>query len=474
MTLEYGPYIEGKWLAGGGRASEPVVDPATEETIATLWHASDDDLARALAAAERAYPAWRRTSAYDRAKVIRTAADILRARLEEVARTMTMEQGKILAESRAEVGAAIDIIEWAADEGRRVYGRVVPGRVCEMRQLVIPEPVGPAAAFTPWNFPATTPSRKIASALAAGCSIIVKASEETPGTCVAIVQAFHEAGVPCGALSLVFGKPAHVSETLLASPVIRKISFTGSTAVGKHLTALAARNMQRVTMELGGHSPAVVFADADPVAAARMLAAGKYRNAGQVCIAPSRFYVQRAIEEEFVDAFVAEAAKLKLGNGLDPDSSMGPLANRRRLQAMTATVSDACRNGEVLIGGNRHGDRGYFFEPTVIRHPSEQSRLMTEEPFGPIAPIVPFDDFDEVMRRANALRYGLAAYVFTSSTRTALAASEQLESGMVAVNSLSMTLTETPMGGVKDSGQGYEGGIEGIEGYTHHKYVSLM
>ena len=474
MTLEYGPYVDGRWLKAGTRTSEEVIDPATEESIATLWHASDDDLAHALLAAERAYPGWRRTSAYDRAKLIRKAADILRSRLEEVARTMTLEQGKILAESRAEVGAAVDIIEWAADEGRRLYGRVVPGRTVDIRQLVIPEPVGPAAAFTPWNFPATTPSRKIASALAAGCSIIIKAAEETPGTCVAIVQAFHEAGVPPGVLNLVFGTPAHVSETLLASTVIRKISFTGSVPVGKRLAALAASNMQRMTLELGGHSPAIVFADADPVTSAKTLAAGKYRNAGQVCIAPSRFYVQRGIEQAFLDAFVAEAKRLKLGNGLDPHTTMGPLANIRRLNAMTEIVAEARSSGDVLTGGRRHGDRGYFFEPTVIRRPSDRCRLMTEEPFGPVAPIVPFDNFDDVMQSANALRYGLAAYVFTSSTRTALAASEQLESGMVAVNSLSMTLTETPMGGVKDSGQGYEGGIEGIEGYTQRKYVSLM
>lgn len=472
--MEYGPYIEGQWLKGGARACEAVVNPATEETIACLWHAADEDLGRAIEAADGAFRPWRKTSSYDRARVIRKAAEILRTRLEEVARTMTLEQGKILAESRAEVAAAVDIIEWAADEGRRSYGRVVPGRVAEIRQLVIPEPVGPAAAFTPWNFPATTPSRKIASALAAGCPIVIKASEETPGTCVAIVQAFHEAGVPPGVLGLVFGKPAHVSETLLASPVIRKISFTGSVPVGKHLTALAAQRMQRVTMELGGHSPAVVFADADPVAAAKTLAAGKYRNAGQVCIAPSRFYVERRIEPAFVDAFVAEARKIRLGNGLDPQTTMGPLANPRRLQAMAALVSEARGSGEVMHGGRRHGERGFFFEPTVIRHPSDLCRLMREEPFGPVAPIVAFDDFDEVMARANALPYGLAAYVFTSSMRTALAASAELESGMVAVNSLSMTLTETPMGGVKDSGQGYEGGIEGIEGYMHKKYVSLM
>jgi succinate-semialdehyde dehydrogenase/glutarate-semialdehyde dehydrogenase len=275
-------------------------------------------------------------------------------------------------------------------------------------------------------------------------------------------------------LNLVFGKPAHVSERLISSSVIRKISFTGSVPVGKHLTRLAADGMKRVTMELGGHSPAMVFADADPVQAARVLVAGKYRNAGQVCIAPSRFYVQKDIEDAFVSAFVAETKKLKLGDGAEPSVTMGPMANPRRLDAMDGFMSDPSRGGDVLHGGSRTGNRGYFFQPTIIHNPSDDSRLMREEPFGPIAPISPFREFDEAISKANALPYGLAAYVFTSSTKTALAASDEIQSGMVAVNSLSMTLTETPMGGVKDSGQGYEGGTEGIEGYLHRKFVSLM
>ncbi len=474
MYPELGLYIDGVWLRAEGRVSEPVINPATEQVIADLWHATDADLERALASAQRAFLAWRKVSPYDRARVLRKAADIVRSRRDDIAHTLTLEQGKILAESRAEVDAAADIIEWAADEGRRAYGRVVPGRASDIRQLVVPEPVGPAAAFTPWNFPATTPARKISTALAAGCPIIIKAAEETPGTCVEIVRAFDEAGVPAGVLNLVFGKPAHVSETLIASPVIRKISFTGSVPVGKHLTRLAADGMKRVTMELGGHSPAVVFADADPVQAAKSLVGGKYRNAGQVCIAPSRFYVQKEIEDVFISAFISETRKLKLGDGAEPGTTMGPMANPRRLDAMEALISDPSRGGEILLGGSRSGNRGYFFEPTVIYNPSNNSRLMREEPFGPVAPITPFHDFDEAMVQANALPYGLAAYVFTSSTRTALAASDQIESGMVAVNSLSMTLTETPMGGVKDSGQGYEGGIEGIEGYLNKKFISLM
>lgn len=470
---ELGLYIDGRWRRGGGRDSESVINPATEQPLGDLWHAGDDDLADALAASARAFPAWRRVAALDRARLLRKAAEIVRMRRDAIAVALTLEQGKILAEARAEVDAAADIIDWAAEEGRRTYGRVIPGRLADIRQLVMPEPVGPAAAFTPWNFPATTPARKIATALAAGCPVVIKAAEETPGTCVEIVRAFDEAGVPAGVLNLVFGKPAHISETLIASAVIRKISFTGSVPVGKHLTRLAADGMKRVTMELGGHSPAVVFGDADPAQAARMLAAGKYRNAGQVCIAPSRFYVHESIVAPFSEAFVAEAASLRLGDGLAPETTMGPMANPRRLDAMDGFIADPARGGELLLGGSRAGNSGYFFQPTVLRDVSEASRLMREEPFGPIAPINAFRDFDDVVARANALPYGLAAYVFTGSVRTALAASEAIEAGMVAVNSLSMTLTETPMGGVKDSGQGYEGGTEGIEGYLNRKFVSL-
>lgn len=474
MYPELGLYIDGQWRRGEGRESEPVINPATERPIAKLWHATDEDLYEALMAAHRAFRVWRKVSPYDRAKLLRKAAELLRDRRDDIALTLTREQGKIVAESRAEVDAAADIIEWAADEGRRAYGRLIAGRTSDIRQLVMPEPVGPAAAFTPWNFPATTPARKIATALAAGCSIIIKAAEETPGTCVEIVRAFDDAGLPPGVIGLVFGKPAHVSETLIASPVIRKISFTGSVPVGKHLTSLAADGMKRVTMELGGHSPAIVFKDADPERAAKILVGGKYRNAGQVCIAPSRFYVHSEIEDAFLTTFVAETKKLRLGDGADSATTMGPMANPRRIGAMVRFMGDPALGGEIVLGGARSNNQGYFYQPTVIHRASDDALIMREEPFGPIAPIAPFEEFDEVIAKANALPYGLAAYLFTSSTKTALAASDQVESGMVAVNSLSLTLTETPMGGVKDSGQGYEGGVEGIDGYLNRKYVSLM
>ncbi|AJZ57006.1 aldehyde dehydrogenase family protein [Paraburkholderia fungorum] len=468
-------FLDGEWVSGGGRDIQPVINPANGESLGELPHASDADVDRALDAVARTANAWRDVSAYERAKILRRAAGLIRERRDAIAFAVTLEEGKTLGESRAEVDAAADIIEWSAEEARRSYGRVIPGRVPEVRQLVIQEPVGPVAAFSPWNFPVTTPSRKISSALAAGCPVIFKAAEETPGSAVELVRAFHDAGVPAGTLNLVFGVPSHISERIIGSPIIRKISFTGSVAVGKLLTRLAADDMKRVTMELGGHSPVLVFADADPVHAARTLAVGKYRNAGQVCIAPTRFYVHESIEKPFTDAFVQATRELRIGNGLDPETTMGPVANSRRVAAMERFVSDARERGaQILTGGRRDGGAGCFFLPTVLRSTPDDSMVMTQEPFGPLAPLTPFSDFDDVIRRANSLPFGLASYVFTRSTETALAASAALRCGMVALNSLALGLTETPFGGVRDSGYGQEGGTEGLEAYTTKKFVSLM
>jgi succinate-semialdehyde dehydrogenase / glutarate-semialdehyde dehydrogenase len=465
-------YIDGEWISGGGRESEPVINPATEKPLAALTHASKADLDRALAAAERGYKVWRATAPYERARIMRKAADIIRERLEPIARILTMEQGKVIAEARVEVAVSADIIEWYAEEGKRSYGRIIPGRVAGVRQMTVQEPVGVCAAFTPWNFPGVTPARKIGGALGAGCSLIIKASEETPGTCVELVRAFHEAGLPKGVLNLVFGVPARISEHIIASDIVRKVSFTGSVPVGKHLTKLAAEGMKRTTMELGGHSPVIVFGDADPEKSAEIAAAGKFRNAGQVCISPTRFYVQENNYERFVKRFADYAKGLKLGDGLTDGTSMGPLANPRRLDAMEGFVADAKKRGaEILAGGARHGNQGFFFAPTVVTNIPDDSRLMTEEPFGPVAPITPFKTFDEVVARANALPFGLAAYTFTSSTRTANLISDALESGMVGVNSLAISTPETPFGGMKESGYGHEGGIEGLEAYTQKKLV---
>src|SRR6185295_12812289 len=392
---------------------------------------------------------------------------------DHVSKVMTQEQGKVYVESRAEVLTSADIIDWYAEEGRRTYGRVVPGRQKGVRQMVILEPVGVVAAFTPWNFPTLTPVRKIAGALAAGCSIIIKASEETPGGCVELVKCFADAGLPAGVLNLVFGVPAEVSEHLIPKKSVKKISFTGSIPVGKHLAQLAAKGMKRTTMELGGHSPVVVFDDADPEKAADTIAAFKYRNAGQVCISPTRFYVQEPVYKKFLARFTEYAKGIKLGDGLEKGITMGPMANVRRVDAMEKFVADAkSRGGNVVTGGKRHGNQGYFYEPTVITDVPDDSMIMTQEPFGPVAPIVTFKTFDEVVERANSLEFGLAAYAFTTSNATAAAIGDAIQSGMVGVNSIAISTPETPFGGVKESGHGSEGGIEGLSAYLNTKFIS--
>src|SRR6266851_3685386 len=466
-------FIDGKWLSGDGRKGEDVINPATEKPLAHLPHASKADLDEALEAAKKGFTLWRATSAYDRAKIMRKAADLMRERHDAISKVLVQEQGKVYAEARAEVVTSADIIDWYAEEGRRSYGRVVPGRVKGTRQLVIQEPIGVVAAFTPWNFPVLTPARKIGGALAAGCSLILKASEETPGACVEMVRCFADAGLPAGVLNLVFGVPAEVSEHLLAKDAVRKISFTGSIPVGKHLAALAAKGMKRTTMELGGHSPVVVFGDADPEKAADTIAAFKYRNAGQVCISPTRFYVQEDVYPRFLKRFTEYANGLKLGDGLDKTTTMGPMANVRRIEAMESFVNDAkARGGKIQTGGERGGNQGFFYKPTVITDIPDDSKIMTQEPFGPLAPVVTFKTFDEVVERANSLQFGLAAYTFTSSPKTATAIGDALQSGMVGVNSVAISTPETPFGGVKDSGYGHEGGIEGLEVYMNKKFIA--
>jgi succinate-semialdehyde dehydrogenase/glutarate-semialdehyde dehydrogenase len=473
MYTDLALYIGGAWLNGDGRHSEDVVNPATEKPLARLPHAGASDLDSALEAAKKGFELWRATSAYDRAKVLRKAASLVRERAEPIARIMTQEQGKVFSEAKVEVIVTADIIEWFAEEGRRAYGRIIPGRGKGTRQMVLQEPVGVVAAFTPWNFPTLTPARKIGASLAAGCSIIIKPSEETPGSCVELVRCFVDAGLPPGVLNLVFGVPANVSEHLIASDLVRKISFTGSVPVGKHLARLAAKGMKRATMELGGHSPVVVFADADPEKTADTIAAFKYRNAGQVCISPTRFYVQEPVYDRFLKRFTEFANAIKLGDGLEQGVTMGPLANARRLDAMEAIVNDSkSRGGKIVTGGKRRGNQGYFFEPTVVTDIPDDCKLMTQEPFGPVAPVVPFKSFDEVVARANSLQFGLAAYAFTASAQTATAIGDALESGMVGINSVAVSAPETPFGGVKESGYGHEGGIEGLEAYTVKKFIA--
>lgn len=465
--------IANSWSEGTGRRSLPVVNPATGDVIGVVAQAERADLDRALDAASVGFAAWKRVSIYERSKTLRRAAELLRERAEIIAPLLTLEQGKTLPEAKAEIANSADTIDWFAEEGRRAYGRVIPARAEGVYQLVLKEPVGPVAAFTPWNFPLFQIVRKVAPALAAGCSIIVKAPEETPASPAELVRAFVDAGVPPGVVNLVYGDPADISSYLIAHPVIRKISFTGSTAVGKQLAALAGAHMKRATMELGGHAPVIVFDDADATLAARTMAAGKYRNGGQVCLSPTRFLVQEQVYDTFVQEFIAAAKQIKVGSGLDPETNMGPLANPRRIAAINANLEDATKHGgKVAAGGSRVGSKGNFFEPTVVTGLPNDAKVMNEEPFGPIAIINPFRSFDDAVREANRLPYGLAAYAWTKSTKTANAIASAVESGMISINHIGPAVPEVPIGGIKDSGYGAEGGLEGLESYLTSKFVS--
>ena len=473
MYSDVSLFIDGTWSGSAAGKTIAVLNPARGEPIGKVAHAEEADLDRALAAAAKGFETWRKISAYDRAKIMRKAANLMRERVEATARIMTTEQGKPLAEARGETALAGDIIEWFAEEARRAYGRVVPARAAGIYQLVVKEPIGVAAAFTPWNFPINQAVRKISAALAAGCSIVIKGPEETPASCAELVRAYADAGVPEGVINLVFGVPGDISSYLIPHPIVRKISFTGSTAVGKQLAALAGAHMKRVTMELGGHAPAIVFEDADVEAATKILSANKFRNAGQVCIAPTRFLVQEKVYDDFVDRFVAVAKGMKVGDGLDPATQMGPLAHERRVAAMEGFITDAVQKGaELVTGGKRIGNKGYFFEPTVLTNVPQTARAMNEEPFGPVALIAPFREIDDAVKEANRLNYGLAAYAYTRSAKTANAVANAVETGMISINHHGLALPEVPFGGVKDSGYGSEGGLEAIEAYLVTKFVS--
>ncbi|MGY2048217.1 NAD-dependent succinate-semialdehyde dehydrogenase [Methylobacterium sp. JK268] len=466
-------HIAGEWRRGAAGQTLPILNPATGETLAQLAVATRADLDAALEAAERGFSAWRKVSAFERSKVLRKAADLLRARVDEIARIMTLEQGKPLAEARMETLGGADTMDWFAEEGRRAYGRVIPPRAEGVMQIVLREPVGPVAAFTPWNFPINQAVRKVAAALCTGCSVILKGPEDTPASCAELVRALLDAGVPGDVVGLVYGDPGTISSYLIPHPVIRKMSFTGSTAVGKELAALAGRHMKRATMELGGHAPAIVFRDADLDKAVKVLGANKFRNAGQVCVAPTRFLVHDSVFDRFVDGFVGYAKGIQVGNGLEPGVTMGPLAHGRRIEAMEAFVADAEAKGAGLrTGGKRIGNQGHFFEPTVFTDVPLDARIMNEEPFGPIAAIQRFTDDEEAFAEANRLPYGLAAYAYTASAETATKLANRVESGMLSINHHGIALPETPFGGVKDSGYGSEGGSEAIEGYLNTRFVT--
>jgi succinate-semialdehyde dehydrogenase/glutarate-semialdehyde dehydrogenase len=471
---EFGLYIGGAWGPATGHGTKAVTDPATEEVIGAIPDSTPADIDRALRAAEAGFAAWRRVQPWERAAKLRRVAELLRERVDRLAPLMSRETGKPLAEARGEWGATAEQFEWYAEETKRIYGQIIEGRQPDVRMSVVWQPVGVVAAFSAWNFPALLPARKIAAALAAGCSIIVKPASEAPGSAMAIVQACHDAGLPEGVVNLVTGQSRMIAERLVGSPVVRKVSVTGSVPVGKEILRLAADGVKKVSMELGGHAPVLVFEDADPLAAAEACATTKFRNCGQVCISPSRFYVHESLYPAFSGRFAEVARRLKLGRGSDDGVTMGPLANARGLETAKSLVEDALGRGAELLAGGRQPagfNRGYFFEPTVLGHVPDDARVMTEEPFGPVAPIATFTGFDEVVARANALPFGLAGYVFSRSLRTANLAAEALEVGMVGVNDMLLACAEAPFGGVKESGMGREGGALGIHDYLEAKYV---
>jgi succinate-semialdehyde dehydrogenase/glutarate-semialdehyde dehydrogenase len=468
-------YIDGQFLGAEGRKTQPVLNPATNQTIGTLPHASTEDLQNALNAAQRAFESWKKTSPMERSKVLRKVAELARERAQDIGRNITLDQGKPLAEAVGEVVFCAEHAEWHAEECRRIYGRVIPARQDGVRQTVLREPIGVCAAFSPWNFPFNQAIRKITAALGAGCTLVIKGPEDAPSAVVAIAQLFHDAGLPPGCLNVVWGVPHEVSDFLIKSPIVRKISFTGSVPVGKLLSGLAGSLMKRCTMELGGHAPVIVCDDADIDAAADTLVPFKFRNAGQVCISPTRFYVQEGAYDRFVARFLAKLEKVKVGDGLLKETRMGPLAQARRVAAIAGFIDDAqTRGAAVLAGGSALPGEGNFFAPTVLADLPEDSRLMTEEPFGPIAGIVRFKTVEEVLQRANSLPFGLASYAFTGGTKNARLLSEGLEAGMVSINHVGLALAETPFGGIKDSGYGSEGGLETFDGYLNTKFVTQL
>lgn len=467
-------HINGEWIAGHGSQEESIVDPATGSVVARYRTPAAEDIQNTLAAAQRGFHRWRATPAVERRRVLREAAALLRARVASISEILTTEQGKPVAEARGEILVTAEMFEWCAEEAMRVYGRIVPSRDTRLQQLVMREPIGPVAAFSAWNFPARNPGFKIAAALGAGCSLVVKPAEETPLTCLLLAEALAAAGLPPGVVNVIYGDAPRLSQALIASPVIRKISFTGSTRVGQLLAAQAAALAKPATMELGGHAPALILDDADIDKAVTQLCRLKYRNAGQTCISPSRFFIQDGVYERFVDAFVAAARSIKIGDGHDESTVMGPLFHERRIPEMQRFVDDAAAaHANVRLGGAQAAGPGYFWNPTVVADLADNSRLMQIEPFGPIAAMSRFSTLDEAIERANSLPYGLGAYAFTSSLHAAQRISAELESGMIGINTCKLSHVETPFGGVKQSGYGSEGASEGLDAYLVTKSISI-
>lgn len=468
-------YIDGEFTQGDGNHRQDIINPANGKTIGQLPLAQPKDLDRALEAANQAFKSWRHSSPLERSAILRKVAQLSRERAQEIGRNMTLDQGKPLAEAVGEITSCADHADWHAEECRRIYGRVVPARDPAVRQWVVREPIGVCAAFTPWNFPYNQAIRKICAAIAAGCTIILKGPEDSPSAVMAIAQAFHDAGLPPGVLNIVWGVPEQVSDHLIRSPIVRKVSFTGSVPVGKHLAALAGAHMKPITMELGGHSPVIVCDDADINRAAQQLARFKVRNAGQVCVSPTRFYIQEGAYDQFLQRFTDVLAAIRVGDGMEPETQMGPLAHARRVPAMQKFVDNARElGGKIVLGGESIADEGFFFSPTVVTDIPDHAMLMTEEPFGPIAPLTRFIDLDEAIQRANSLPFGLSSYAFTNNLQNAHRLSSELEAGMVNINHFGSALPETPFGGIKDSGIGSEGGSETFDGYLTTKFITQI
>ncbi len=469
-------FIDGKWCDADKGRTLAVTNPATEETITEIAYGGKAEAKRAIEAAGKAMPAWMKLTAYDRAKVLKKTADLMRERADSIARTLTMEQGKPLAEAKAEVLHSADTFEWFAEEGKRSYGQVIPNSQPGKRHITIKHPIGVVGAISPWNFPITLQSRKIAPALAAGCTIVSKPASQTPLCLIQVFECMVDAGLPPGVANLVMGSAQEIAEEFLDNPICRKISFTGSTEVGKELMRGCAEQMKRVSLELGGHAPFIIFPDADPEAAAKIAVMGKFRNNGQVCIAPSRFYVHKDIQKKFTEASVEFAKALKLGNGLDAGVEIGPMFEKRAMEQTTELVDDARRKGAKVLTGGKRSDRfekGYFFEPTVLNNLGSDVKMMTEEPFAPVMPILDFSKIDEVIAAANNTRYGLAAYVFTNDLTIAWKMAEGIEAGIIGINEPVPAVPQCPFGGMKESGMGRELGHEGLEAYLETKYVAI-
>ena len=461
--------INGQWRAGRHAMTVAIVNPVTTETLDQLHLANHDDINQALQATQQGFEAWRQVPAFERCARLEKGVAKMREQLERIATLLTLEQGKPLAEARAECAMAADLIKWYAEEARRTYGRIIPARLPNSRMQVLKQPVGPVAAFAPWNFPLVLSARKIGGALAAGCSIILKGAEETPASVAAMVDCL-AAELPPGALQLVFGVPAEVSEQLIASPIIRKVTFTGSVPVGRHLAQMAAKHLKRITLELGGHAPVIVCADADIDKTVAQMVVHKFRNAGQACLAPTRFYVDCAIEGDFMDAFTAASHKLVLGDGMNPTTQMGPLASARRLAAVRDLIDRSVQAGAKLHQGSAPAS-GFFAPVSLLTGVTPDSPVILEEPFGPVVTLTPFDNIDHALHLANQSAYGLAGYLFTDSARTILKVSDQLEVGSLAINGMGVSVPEAPFGGLKDSGYGSESGIEGMEAFLDTKFT---